>query len=334
VLSRASLVERIAGARRRIEPHVRETYLEPSPYYSELTGANVFFKCENLQVTGSFKLRGATNRFLTLPDTQRRSVVAASTGNHGRAVAYVVKRFGGSATIFVPANCDKSKIAAIDGERTRIRVAGDDCVEAEVAARTFAAEHGQSYISPYNDAEVVAGQGVVGAELCSQLDRIDAVYASVGGGGLISGIGAAVKSRFPDCRIVGCSPERSKVMVESLAAGRVLDLPSQETLSDGTAGGVEHDSITFDLCRELIDECMVVPEEAIRTSLSRFLAVHGMLIEGAAAVSIACLTRSRDGIRGKNVVVVLCGRNIGLHRLATVLRQEQEQEREQLEGEG
>jgi threonine dehydratase len=332
VLSRASLVERIAGARRRIEPHVRETYLEPSPYFSELTGANIFFKCENLQITGSFKLRGATNRFLTLPDTRRRNVVAASTGNHGRAVAYVVERFGGSATIFVPANSDKSKIAAIDGERTTIRVAGDDCIEAEAAARAFADEHGQTYISPYNDAEVVAGQGVVGAELCTQLDRIDVVYASVGGGGLISGIGAAVKSRFPDCRIVGCSPERSKVMVESLAAGRVLDLPSQETLSDGTAGGVEHDSITFDLCRELIDECMVVSEEVIRTSLSRFLAVHGMLIEGAAAVSVACLTRSGDGIRGKNVVVVLCGRNIGLDRLATVIRQEQE--REQVAGEG
>jgi threonine dehydratase len=324
VLSCTSLVERIVAARRRIEPHVRETYLEPSPYYSELTGANVFFKCENLQYTGSFKLRGAANKFLTLSKEQQQKVVAASTGNHGRAVAYVADQFGGSATIFVPANSDESKIAAITGAGTQVHVTGDDCIEAESAARAFATEHGGAYVSPYNDWDVIAGQGVVGSELCNQLSAIDVVYVSVGGGGLISGIAAAVKSRFPDCRIVGCSPENSKVMFESLAAGRVLDLPSKETLSDGTAGGVEQDSITFDLCRDLIDECVAVPEEDIRSNLSRFVADHGMLIEGAAAVAISGMMRSGDSIRGKNVVVVLCGRNIAPHKLAAILQEQHE----------
>ena len=326
-MSSLTLVDRIAEAHTRIRSHVRETYVEHSRYYSELTGANVFFKCENLQYTGSFKLRGATNKFLTLPDEQRRKVVAASTGNHGRAVAYVANQFGGSATIFVPATSDASKIAAITDAGTQVQVAGDDCIEAESAARAFAAENGGAYVSPYNDWEVVAGQGVVGAELCTQLSDIDAVYVSVGGGGLISGIAAAVKSRCPDCRIVGCSPENSKVMFESLAAGRVLDLPSKETLSDGTAGGVERDSITVDLCRDLVDEWVAVSEDDIRYCLSRFVETHGMVIEGAAAVAISGLMKSGENIHGKNVVVVLCGRNIAPDRLARILQEQHELDR-------
>ncbi len=314
------VAEWVAEAHRRIEPHVRRTYLEYSPTYSEMSGANVYFKCENLQHTGSFKLRGAINKCLSLSQTQRlKGVVAASTGNHGKAVAYAAKRLAGTAIVFVPENSEPSKVAAIRKLGAEVRIAGVDCVETERAAREFADQNGAVYVSPYNDPFTIAGQGTIGLELCEQLDQIDAVYASMGGAGLVTGISGYVKSRFPNCQVIGCSPENSKVMIDSLHAGRLLDLPSQETLSDGTAGGVEEGSITFSLCQRLVDRCVSVSEQEIRDSLLKFLELQSMLIEGAAAVAIASLMKTRESVQNKNVVVVLCGANIGIEKLAKVL---------------
>ena len=314
-----SLVNEIVIAHQRIAPHVRQTYLQHSPYLSELSGANVYLKCENLQHTGSFKLRGAANKYLSLTDVeQQRGVVAASTGNHGKAVAYVVKRFGGTAEIFAPENADPVKLDSIRQLGGQVRFAGNDCVAAEQAARVHATQNSMTYISPYNDSLVIAGQGTIGVEICDQLDPIDAVFASVGGGGLICGIAAFVRSRFPDCEIIGGSPENSKVMFDSMAAGRLLESPSTETLSDGTAGGVEQDSITFGLCQHFIDHWETVSESAIAECLIEFTQQHSMLIEGAAAVAIAGLLQTGRRLAGKNVVVILCGGNIGWKRLAEV----------------
>ena len=140
----------------------------------------------------------------------------------------------------------------------------------------------------------------------------------MGGAGLITGIGAYLKSRQPGCQMIGCSPANSPVMIQSLRAGRLLDLPSRETLSDGTAGGVEPGSITFELCQQLVDQCVTVSETEIRDNLVRFIEVQGMLIEGAAAVAIAGLMKTSHPLRGKNIVVVLCGANIGINRLEQV----------------
>jgi threonine dehydratase len=308
------------AADERIRPHARKTYLEYSPYYSDVGGAEVFFKLENLQHTGSFKTRGALNKLLTLtPDALTRGVVAASTGNHGAAVAFAAARVGTRAVVFVPDNASRDKLKMVERLGAEIRFHGDDCMVAELAARRHAEAHGMAYVSPYNDPMVVGGQGTVGVELGRQLDRIDAVFVSLGGGGLISGIAAYLKSARPGVRVIGCSPEHSQVMIQSVKAGEILDLPSQPTLSDGTAGGVEAGSITFDLCRELVDDYVTVTEDEIADSWREFTGVHHMMIEGAAAVAIASFMKLRAQFVGNNVVIVLCGANISPETVKTLL---------------
>ena len=314
-----NVVHEVENAVTRIRPYVRRTYLEPSPVYSARTGANVWFKCENLQHTGSFKARGAMNKVLSLIVDQARGVTTASTGNHGAAVAFALGQIGAHGIVFVPENADPAKIHMVEALGAEVRTVGDDCVEAEVFARQYASDHGMTYISPYNDPQIVGGQGTIGAELVAQLDEIDAVFVSLGGGGLISGIAGYLKHARPETQVIGCSPENSKVMIESVQAGEILDLPSLPTLSDGTAGGVEADAITFDLCRETVDSYVTVTEDEIAASLREFTGAHHMLIEGSAAVAIASFLQRADEFIGKNVVIVLCGANISLETLREVL---------------
>jgi threonine dehydratase len=313
-------VHEVKQAEHRIRPHIRRTYLEPSAYYSQLTGANVYFKCENLQHTGSFKARGALNKLLSLSDEQRaRGVISASTGNHGAAVAFAAAQVGSRALIFVPEKAAASKLAAIERLGGQVRIHGHDSVEAERQARAHAAHQGLAFISPYNDPQVVGGQGTIGLELAQQLPAVDAVLASVGGGGLIAGIGAALKQIRPSVRVVGCWPENSQVMLQSIKAGRILDLPSLPTLSDGTAGGVEEEAITFPLCRDLVDDFETVSEVEIAEQMRAFMAAHHQLIEGSAAVPIAALLKRRRSLAGQNVVVILCGANVDLETLRAVV---------------
>jgi threonine dehydratase len=176
-----------------------------------------------------------------------------------------------------------------------------------------------TYIPPYNDPQVAGGQGTIGVELARQLGQIDAVFVSLGGGGLISGIAGYLKSVHPNIQIIGCSPENSQVMIQSIKAGKILDLPSLSTLSDGTAGGIEAGSITFALCRDLVDEYMTVTEDEIKKSLRLFMETHHMLIEGAAAVAIASYLKTCQQWIGKNVVIIICGGNISLETLKGLL---------------
>jgi threonine dehydratase len=176
-----------------------------------------------------------------------------------------------------------------------------------------------TYISPYNDPQVIGGQGTIAVELAQQLDQIDMVFVALGGGGLICGIAGYLKSIQPQVRIIGCSPANSQVMIESVKAGQILDLPSLPTLSDGTAGGVEADSITFDLCRDLVDDYETVSETEIKESLRQYMQVHHMMIEGSAAVALAGCIKQGQRLTGKNVVVILCGANISLETLKGIL---------------
>ena len=314
------ILREIRRAEERIRPHIRETILEYSPILSELGGANVYCKLENLQHTGSFKARGAMNKVLSLAPEQRASgVVTASTGNHGAAVAYSLGKLKLSGLVFVPEIADPSKVQAIQRLGAEVRYYGQDCAEAEVHAREYAAQAGMTYVSPYNDPQVVGGQGTIAVELARQLEHIDAVYVSLGGGGMISGIASYLKSVQPGVKIIGCSPEHSQVMIQSVKAGRILDLPSLPTLSDGTAGGIEPGAITFDLCREWVDDYVTVTEEEIASNLRLFIGAHHMLIEGAAAVAIAAYQKTSECFVGQNVVVVICGANIGLRTLRKVL---------------
>lgn len=308
------------AARKRIGELVRKTPLHYSPRFSDETGAEVYFKLENLQHTGSFKLRGAANRLLTLSDKQRQAgCVTASSGNHGAAVAYAMQQLGVEGVIFVPEQTSPAKLEAIRSYGGRAEHFGTDGLDTEMHARAYAREHGMFYISPYNDPEVIAGQGSCGVEISEQLADLDVLYIAVGGGGLVAGVGSVLKTANPDLRIVGCQPAASAVMAHSVEAGRILDEPSQPTLSDGTAGGVEKGSITFDLCRDLVDEFVLVDEAAIGAAMCQFFDLEHQLIEGAAGVAVAAMLAQGKTIAGRKVAVLICGGNVSRDTFKRIL---------------
>ncbi len=304
----------------RIAPLFRETPLDRSSFFSDLTEANVFLKLENLQFTGSFKLRGAFNKLLSLTPKQRAAgCVAASSGNHGAAVAFAMSKLDTKGVIFVPEGTSTTKVDAIKRAGGDVRFFGTDGLDTETHAREYAVENGMCYLSPYNDEDVVAGQGTCGVEIAKQLPQVDAIFIAVGGGGLISGVGSFLKSVNPTMSVIACQPAASAVMTESVKAGEILELPSQPTLSDGTAGGIEADAITFDLCRAVTDDYVVVSEDQIAEAMRQFIDAHHMLPEGAAGVALAGLSLRADSYKGKNVVVIICGGNISRETLKEVI---------------
>jgi threonine dehydratase len=291
-----------------------------SPQFSAATGADIYFKQENLQYTGSFKLRGAFNRLMTLSDAEREAgCVAASSGNHGAALSYAMKELGVRGVVFVPQNTSDVKVAAIRAYGTEVRFFGSDGLHTEIHARNYAKDQRMLYLSPYNDLEVIAGQGSCGVEITEQIPNLDAVFVAVGGGGLISGLGSVIRDACPGARIIACQPANSAVMAESIRAGRIVQAESKATLSDGTAGGIEDDAITFELCRELVDEFVLVDENEIKLAMQRYMDTEHQLIEGAAGVAIAGFLSTADRFRGKKLVIVICGANISRRVLASVI---------------
>jgi threonine dehydratase len=310
----------IVAAENRIRPQVRETPLERSHYLSRAGGAEVYLKLEHLQHTGSFKLRGAANKLLSLsPEQLGRGVIAASTGNHGLAVCHAASRLGASATIYMKEGALPEKVELIQALGGSIVFYGHNPVHAESRARQAARQTGQVFISPYNDAQVIAGQGTLGVELQRQLPQLDAVFISVGGGGLISGIAAYLKAVNNRVKIVACWPENSRVMYECMKAGRVIDFPEQETISDSTAGGVEEGAVTLELCRSLIDDCALVAERDIAAALRLILEKERWAVEGAAALPVAAYLQQAKSYEGRNVAILLCGRNIAFHKLRAAI---------------
>lgn len=309
----------IEQAEQRIRVYIRETPLEYSHTLSAKSGTQVYFKLENVQHTGSFKFRGAINKMLALEASQRaKGVVAASSGNHGMAVAYAAKLLGCKAAIFVAKDASSAKVARIRQLGGHVEIVGDNCVLAEQAARSSAAQTGCAYVSPYNDSDVIAGQGSIGVELLRQTPMLDAVFVSIGGGGLIAGIGSYLKAQSPAIEVVGCQPENSRVMYESIRAGEIIDFPEQPTLSDGTAGGIEKDSVTYALCREVVDRYVLTPEHAIADAMRHMLAEENWLVEGAAGVAVAAFMQQQKHYRGKTVALLICGRNIAFDKIRAV----------------
>ncbi|HKA02345.1 MAG TPA: threonine/serine dehydratase [Candidatus Solibacter sp.] len=314
----AGMVEEAAP---RIRPFVTETPAEPIPELFSNQDAEFFFKLENLQQTGSFKLRGASNKVLSLaPARAARGVIAASNGNHGLGVAAACRRAGIAAEVYVSSQVSLEKARRIGELGAVIRQIGEDPLEAEVAGRAAAEQEDKAFVSPYNDSEVMAGQGTIAVELQKQLAHIDELFVAVGGGGLIGGIGAYMKRVSPQTRIIGCWPENSRVLYESMKAGRIIDFPEQPTLSESTAGGLEPGSVTLDICRSVIDDTVTVSEQEILDAMKRVRDARGWTIEGAAGVAVAACLKEASHYRGKRVVVVICGGNLS----PRVLRQLEE----------
>ena len=312
--------EDVVTAADRVRPYIRKTHLTHSRPFSDLVNADVWFKLESLQITGSFKARGAVNKILSLKDQEKeQGVVSASTGNHGAAVAYAAGELNIGCTIYVPDDTSPAKLENMEQFRAKIKVHGDDCIKAEEKARQVSISTGETYVSPYNDPFVMAGQGTLGVEIESQCDGLDVIIISVGGGGLIGGTAGYLKSVWPKIHVIGCSPENSAVMIHSMKAGRVLDLESRPTLSDGTAGGVEENSITFPICCNVIDESVLVTENEIKNAMITYMEKEHQLLEGAAGTAVAALIKKKDDLHGKRVGVVICGGNISLDTVREIL---------------
>lgn len=303
----------------RIADFVTRTPLIRSAGFSRDLSAEVYFKLENRQRTGSFKIRGATNRLLTLSEEQRsRGCVAASSGNHGAAVACAMQQLGITGIIFVPEQTSPAKVEKIQSYGGTVEFFGSDGLDTEQHAREYARQHGMFYLSPYNDEQVIAGQGTCGDEIIEDLPDVDIVFVAVGGGGLVAGVGAVLKSHNPGIRIVGCQPAASAVMMRSVEAGEILELPSEPTLSDGTAGGIEPDAITFALNQAVVDDWVEVDEEQIASAMRRYMDSGNDVIEGAAGVAIAGMLERAAHVAGKKVVVIICGGNVSDEVLARV----------------
>jgi threonine dehydratase len=304
----------------RSENYIQKTPLNHSPSLSKLINGEVYLKLENTQKTGSFKFRGAISKITALDSDQiKKGIVTASTGNHGAAVSLAMKMLDVNGKIIVPKNIAQNKLLNIKRLGGIVEFYGKDCIESEFRAKEISKEIGSTYISPYNDPEIITGQGTIGIELDNQLNNIDEVFVSVGGGGLISGIGGYLNQVQPEAKIVACSPINSCVMYESLNAGRILDLPSKQTLSDGTAGGVEEGSITYDICKNVIDDFVLVREREISLGIKNAINDDHQLIEGSAGVAIAAFIKRKKVLTGKRVVIIICGGNINSATLKKVI---------------
>jgi threonine dehydratase len=314
------LLPEIQAAEIRIRRHVRRTPAELSLPLSSMGGGEVHLKLECFQDTGSFKLRGAANRLLTLTDEERaRGVVAASSGNHGVAVAHAAARLGIDCLVYVPNNASPPKVDAIRLRGADVEYQADDCVDTEQYAREEAQKTDRVYVSPYNDPAVIAGQGTVGLELAEQVADLDAVFVSVGGGGLLGSVAGWLKAIHPEIEVVACSSEASPTMHRSLQAGRVVQVEARPTLADGSAGGLEPGTITLPLCARVVDRSILVSESEIGAAMRLVISRHHALVEGSAAVAVAAWAKERRRWAGKRVAIVLCGGNVSLEVLRRVL---------------
>lgn len=308
--SAAEVARDVVAARLRLQGHVLHTPLVPCSTMSEELSADIRWKLENVQHTGSFKLRGASNALLRLSDEQRsRGVVTASSGNHGLGLAAAANKLGMPATVFVPESTPSRKQDAIRSYGASVQVHGTDCVLTEQHARNIGEAEKLLYVSPYNDAAVIAGQGTVAPELLMDWPEVEVVYVALGGGGLISGMAAYAKSVSPQIEFVACSPKASPAMAECVRRGAIVDVPCGPTWSDSTAGGVEPGAITFELCRDLVDRYVDVDEPAIEQAMRDALVHQHLLVEGAVGVAIAAC-RADAELRGRRAAIVVCGGNL------------------------
>jgi len=311
----------VPAARAAIARIALETPVVAAPELDERVGAHVWLKLENLQATGSFKVRGAANKILSLSESQReQGVVACSSGNHGRAVAFVADMLDIHAAICVPEWVDPVKLRAMRKHRAETILHGTTYDEAEAKSYEIQKQRGLTYVHPFDDPLIIAGQGTIGLELLEQVPMLDTVVVPLSGGGLISGIAVALKREEPEMRVIGVSASNARVMHESLEEGRPIAFPEDETIASALSGGIGlRNRYTFELVRDLVDEYLLVSEEEIRDAMVFALTEYKLLVEGGGAVGIAALLSGKFSGRGENVAVVVSGGNIEAHAVARLV---------------
>ena len=311
----------IREARERVSDVARHTPLERSRSFSEMSGADLHLKLENFQRTGAFKIRGAMNRIQTLSETEREAgVVTASAGNHAQGVALAASRAGVDATVVMPKFAPVSKVKATRGYGASVRLEGVDYDEAQAYAHQLERDEGRTYVHAFDDPVVMAGQGTLGLEIVDDCPDLDTVVVPIGGGGLISGVAVAIKQQLPDVRVVGVQAEGAASAAKSLEAGEVTEIDSVDTIADGIATRSVGDR-TLEVMEEYVDEVVTVDDREIALALTLLLERAKTLVEGAGAVALtAVLSEAFEYDDGETVVAALCGGNIDLNRLGTVVR--------------
>jgi threonine dehydratase len=309
-------------ARQRIAPIVRHTPLVPSTALTGRVATSVYLKLENLQETGSFKLRGATNKILSLtPEEQERGVIAVSTGNHGRAVSYVARQLGLNAVICLSELVPLVKVQALQDLGAEVVVHGRSYDEAMAHAARLQEQRGLTWVDPFDDPFVIAGQGTIGLELLEDLPTLDTAIVPLSGGGLISGIALALKSACAEIRVVGVSMERAPVMFHSLRAGAPIEMEEQPTIADALAGGIYLDNrYTFHMVRRYVDHTVLVSEREIAAAMAFALDRHHLVVEGGGAVGLAALLHHHVGALGRDLAVIISGGNVASSLLASILQ--------------
>ncbi len=307
-------VAKIKEAYQRIKSHIHRTNLIKSPSLSKAVGGDVYLKLENEQHTGSFKARGSLNKLLVLTDEQKsKGVVTASTGNHGLGFSRACAITETSGIVFLPESAAKTKVNKLNDYPVELRFIAGNSLQTEISAKAYAEAEGMTWVSPYNDYDVLQGQGTIACELMEQLPSIDAIFATVGGGGLISGIASYLNDQSPQTKVYGCQPILSPEMSLSVEAGKVISLEENlPTLSDGSAGGIEDNTVTLSYCQLFIDEFVLITEEEIKDGIRRVATDHNKIIEGAAGVSVSAVLKKKEELKGKTSVVIVCGGNISL----------------------
>lgn len=317
-MTKRIIPQEIKAAYLNIKGDILKTPLEYSPMLSKISGARVFLKMEHLQHTGSFKIRGVLNKIKSLnKDDFQKIFVAASTGNHAAAFAYASKAFGFNAVLFMPENVSNVKKHALTGYDVKQYLFGKNSMETEAKATAYAKEISGILIHPYNDEEIVKGQGTIGVEIQDQLPDVDFVLAPVGGGGLISGLCSYFDEQKVD--VIGCQPQNTSEMYESLKISKIVQPSTLSTIADATAGGIEANSITFDICKNQLNGFELIPENEIKEAVAFIAKYHQTIIEPGAALPVAAILQSKK-YANKNVVLVLSGKKINYSLLTEILK--------------
>jgi threonine dehydratase len=312
----------VLQARRRIAPYVRRTPLIRSAWLSDLTGARVSLKLESQQLSNSFKARGAFNAViarLERPGGAPAQLVTASAGNHGRGLAAAARIFDLPLVVFTPADAPHTKLAAIRRDGADLRPDGRDYDEAERMAKAFAKETGAEFISPYSDADVIAGAATVALEMFEDEPDLDLLVVPIGGGGLISGVATVAKAIDPRCEVIGVEVAGSNAFQQSVRAGRLVEIVPGETLADGLGGNPDPDTITFAVIQQLVDRIVTVSEGDLESAISGLVDAEHVIAEGAGAAATAAIVGKRIAVRDRRVGAIVSGSNIDRVRLKALL---------------
>ncbi len=321
-MHREIILQDVYLARDRIAWVARRIPVMEAPKSGKAIGGKVVLKVENLQKTGSFKIRGATNKILSLSEEQRaRGVIAVSTGNHGRAVSYIAREVGAPAVVCVSAAVPENKLTPIRELGAELVMGGKTYDEAAEHAEALRKARALTMVHPFDDPMVIAGQGTIGLELLEDFPEIDTVIVPLSGGGLISGIGLALKTAREGIQVIGVSMERGAAMVESLKAGKIVEVEEEPTLADALAGGIGLENrYTFRMVEELVDQTALVSEDEIAGGMAYALEEHHLVLEGAGAVGLAALLYGKVKNLGENIAVVLSGSNVDIEVFVNIGR--------------